>query len=258
MNFKKFLIEKFDTINNKTEPKSTDDELNTKIKNKYILIYHKLLSALDKAHIDTSNEQYSFNLGSVIKDSRFRKLTVIITSDSKLKNKVRLGQKDNEFFLYIYLNKLPTRLNIDKILSHNQNILDEFCIEIQNYIENYMDQSNIQLSSHEEEERLIDNNNVEQKYDDLIKKINDLKNEYTNALAELDHTTTFNVNAIKKSSIQLAKDKLKDDYFGKSQKEFIKKMLALPEGKFISLLDKARQKIFISRLENFYDQFFNK
>lgn len=220
---------------------------------RHTLTYQKLLMALDKAHISRENNYYEFNLGSVVKDSSLSGLFVRISESNQPDTK--LGQhKDGRFFIVVTTPKLPDRMQIDSLLSENKDIMYKFIDCIQEYYNQYRENTEVEPNKKEKQEALYDKENIEQNYDELIKAI-DLKfQEYKAAIDELEDQKNKTVNAAKKVAAEEAQKRLKNEYFGSNENEFVKKVRKYEEAEFISLLDKKYQKTIEKRLENYYDQ----
>lgn len=220
------------------------------------LSYHKLLSGIDTAHVTTSDGKYEFNLGSVIKDSEFKNLFVRIV---KARNDdVRLGKhSDGRYFIVVRTTKFPERMEIDSMLSSNKAIKGKFIEAMNTFHTDHRDTTaEVEPSKHEKRQDLGDSKNYEQSYQALVDAIDHKKTEYEAAVAELTKNEQSTVNEIKKSTIQAAKAKLRAEYFGKSEGEFVKLVMKYPEADFISLLDKEIKDKTVNRLENYYDQRF--
>lgn len=221
-----------------------------------MLTYQKLIMALDKAHISKNEGFYEFNLGSVVKDSTLKGLFVRIQkSDS---TDVKLGKhKDGRYVIVIFTNELPERLKIDSMLSWNKALMSDFVQCLQTYYDDYREQTSTDSNTKQERiEQLSNKQTFEESYDKLIAAIEEKMVQYNAAVKELEKTEKFSVNIIASTSAVAAKAKLKEDYFGKTDREFVKKMLKLPEAEFVAYLDKEVQKKVEKRLENYYDQKF--
>ncbi len=234
MNFKSYLIEKFES-------------------SRHMITYQKLLMALDTAHVSKEDSMYEFNLGSVVKDSSLKGLHVRIQKGDDLS--VRLGKhKDGRYIIVISVKKLPERMKIDTMFSTNESLMKKFVDCVEDYYNNYREQSDVEPTKAERSARLLDAKNVEESYDKLVAALDSKLAEYKAALRELEKKEKYTVNMFTKASIEQAKKALKDDYFGNSDSEFVKKVRKMPEADFISYLEKDVQKKIEKRLENYYDQ----
>lgn len=234
MNFKSYLIEKFES-------------------SRHMITYQKLLMALDTAHISKEDSMYEFNLGAVVKDSSLKGLHVRIQKGDDLS--VRLGKhKDGRYIIVISVKKLPERMKIDTMFSTNESLMKKFVGCVEDYYNNYREQSDVEPTKAERSAGLLDAKNVEESYDKLVAALDSKLAEYKAALRELEKKEKYTVNMFTKASIEQAKKALKDDYFGNSDSEFVKKVRKMPEADFISYLEKDVQKKIEKRLENYYDQ----
>lgn len=233
MSFKKYLIEKH-------------------VNGKYNIAYHKLLSALDAAHIEATENKYEFNLGSVIKDSVYNNLMVRISKGSE--EFVKFGKGGDKFFIVISTTKLPERMKLDSFLSTDEGIKNKFIGYLADYAANHVDHSKIERNKSEIKDELSNKGNLEDSYNKLIEAVNKKFTEYQKMVDDLDSTASKTFNDLKKSSADIAKNNLKQEYFGSSEQEFIKIVMKLPEAEFIDLLDKEVKDKIIKRLTSFYDQ----
>ena len=78
--------------------------------------------------------------------------------------------------------------------------------------------------------------------------------EYKVARDELMRERDLTLNIAKKHTIEAALKKLKSEYIGDTETEFIKKVKKLPSAEFLAHLDKNANKTIIKRLESFYEQ----
>lgn len=236
MNFKQYLIER-------------------NLHSRHELTYHKLLSAIDTAHVDKKDSYYEFNLGMVTKDSTLNNLMMRVQRGSE--TGVKLGQhKDGRMFITVFVKKLPERGNIDGFLDKDEKTMHGFVHALNRFFDEYpQDAQADKLTSHEQKERLEGKRPFEEKYNELLSAIDKKMEEYTAAIKELEKHGT-SVNAFKRTAAESAKTKLKNDYVGGNSKEFVKKMSKLPEAEFIAHLDKEIMNKLTKRLENYYEHKF--
>ncbi len=234
MSFKKYLIEKH-------------------VNGKYNIAYHKLLSALDAAHIEATDTKYEFNLGSVIKDSTFTNLNVRISQNNQ--EYVKFGNDSSgKFYVVISTSKLPERMKLDTFLSSNEDVKNKFIEFLADYTANHLNPGEVEKNKHEKTDELYDKGNYEAKYADLVTNIEKKFTEYNKTIEDLDKTYKTTTNDLKKSSIEMAKENLRKEYFGSNDTEFVKIVMKMPEAEFISLLDKEMKDKTVKRLNSFYDQ----
>lgn len=236
MKFKQFLIER-------------------NLHSRHELTYHKLLSAIDTAHVDKKDSYYEFNLGMVTKDSTLNNLMMRVQRGSE--PGVKLGQhKDGRMFITVFVKKLPERGNIDSFLDKDEKTMHGFIHALDRFFSEYpQDPTADKLTSHEQRERLDGKRPFEEKYNALVTAIDKKMEEYSAAVKDVEKHGE-SVNAFKRTAAESAKSKLKADYFGSNQKEFVKKMLKLPEAEFIAHLEKEVMNKLTKRLENYYESKF--
>jgi len=110
--------------------------------------------------------------------------------------------------------------------------------------------------AHTKTEKMDSKESFEDGYEALITAIEEQFKMYEAALADLQRQEDGTVHVLKKTALQSAKAKLKDEYFGKTEKEFIKKMYKLPEAEFVTYLEKEALNKLNQRLQNYYEQKF--
>lgn len=235
MKFKEYLIEK--SIN----------DSNT-------IVYHKLLSRLDSAHITVTNDSYEFSVGRVIDDSSLIKFIVKVQKSEN--NTIEFKKDSDNYILIISVSDFPKRSDIDRLFSTNNTLM----IAFKNYLSKFRSLFNrndeIPLSKSEKEIQMYDRDNVETSYQKLTDSIKLLKTKFDESVDDIKKQEESTVNKFKKSTLHRASEKLKEDMFGSTQKEFIKKMLKLPEAEFIEYLDKDMKNKILSRLQNYYNELF--
>lgn len=237
MSFKKFLIEKHSS--------------------RHELTYQKLLIALDDAHVSKGEGFFEFNLGSVVDDSSLSRLTVRIQKGDQVDVKMGNFRDGAGKVLVVFTEQLPSRKEIDTLLSTNKSVMRKFIKALNDYTASNGGAADETKST--KREKLASQNmdeNFEDNYQELIDSIEAKKKEYDMVMLELDKEENETVNKLKKASIQAAKNKLKKEFFGTSENEFIKTAMKLPEAEFMKSLDKELQDKVKSRLENYYQQKF--
>lgn len=219
---------------------------------RHAMTYQKLLHALDTSHVTQANDTYTFNLGTVVKDSTLNGLNVIIQSGDA--SDAKLGQKkDGTFVLVVTTKKLPAnRKELDSLLSSDDLIASKFISSLGSYYSTYRDKdADVTKFKQEEAESLTDPEVIEGKYNELISAIDALVDEHGKASETLDDG---GVNILKNVTNDMAKAKLKNSYFGSDENEFVKLMMKLPQASFIKLLDKQDSKKILSRLQSYREQ----
>lgn len=214
---------------------------------RHALTYQKLLQALDTSHVKATDTDYSFNLGAIVKDSTLSGLNVIIkqgTPDAKLGQK-----KDGSMVLVVTTDKLPkSRKDIDTLLSTDEAIMNKFISSIEKYFTSYRDKSKEEDKYPQEKtEELTDNNTIEDKYKALTDRIDALNDEFNKASSSIED----GADVFKNATNSMAKMKLKTNYFGNDENDFVKMMLKLPEADFIKMLSKDQSKKILSRLNSY-------
>lgn len=217
------------------------------------ITYQKLLMALDTAHISKTENSYEFNLGAVVKDSSLFGLIVKIKTGKSLS--VKLGKTaSGKYVIEIIVDELPDRMEIDSLMSSNKSLMNKFIECVSYYKSTVKGASTHSPTKQEKVESYYDKGNIEKSYDDLISDIESRIKEYKIASKELQLERDTTVNAAKKNTLDLAIEKLKSEYIGNNEAEFIKKIKSLPSAEFLTHLEKDSIKKILKRLESYYNQ----
>lgn len=217
------------------------------------IVYQKMLMALDSAHISKKDNSFEYNLGAVVKDSSLSNLIVKIKTGNSTSVKLGVTHK-NKYVIEITVDELPDRMEIDTLLSSNKSLMNKFLKCLEYYKSNNKNNSNFELTKQEKIEKYYDRENIEKAYENLVSEIENKLKEYKVARDELMRERDLTLNIAKKHTIEAALKKLKSEYIGDTETEFIKKVKKLPSAEFLAHLDKNANKTIIKRLESFYEQ----
>jgi hypothetical protein len=237
MNFKSFLINNNKTILNENHE----------------LTLQKIIDSIDDKHVDYSDNKITFDVGEVAEIPKLKGLNIIIRKSNK--DSVRLGKDTNGRYSIVVdsSSKLPDRTDIDKFLS-SVKIYKGVSQAYKKYINLYFDNKKESKLTDTEENVLLNNRtSFEDAYNSIIKNIRDKHDEYTATIAEIDKELHKNANVGKKHSLELAKNKIKNEYIGKDSNEFLSKVKKLPAATILNKLDKEWLAKFDSRIKSFYN-----
>jgi len=221
------------------------------------LVIHKIYGGLDTAHIDKKPNHCELNVGQVIKDKNYKTLNMVFR---KGKDNVRLATKGDEFYIVVEFSTYSNDLSRENLQNKIEEpaIADKIKSLIVRFLTEARDEFNEKNKETSYEIKNKDNNEVDARYDALMKAYAEKLNEYKRAIGELDRTASTTANAAKQTSANMAKQAIKKEYFGDSFKRFLSIMMQLPEAKFISNLESETKKKVLARLENFYDHYVEK
>ena len=243
MSFIKFLIEQIEQI----EP--TKERLSGKT-SQNILSYQSMLSTLDDSHVDKHGSGWQFNYGTITGISKFKNLDVRVSKGSS--EYIKLGKiKDSEkYIIAVSTNEIPKRMDIDSFFD-DEDIMKQFVKCLDEYSSIEID-GDISPTNQERKESFFKKDNFEEHYDKLTDAINNKIAEYKKALEEVESSKSANV--FKGASIETAKQQLKKEYIGNSEKEFLKNVFKYPEAEFVGYLEKESKDKIIRRLTDYYEQ----
>lgn len=221
------------------------------------LALHKIYGGFDTAHIEKKPNHSELNVGQVIKDKNYKTLNMVFR---KGKGNVRLATKGDEFYIVIefpsYTNETDRNTLLKKI--ENQKIAPKVNAAILRFLNEARDEFHEKNRETTHEVKSKDNEEVDARYDGLMTAYTNKLTEYKSAIAELDKTAGSTANTAKHTSVNMAKQAIKKEYFGDSFKRFLSILMQLPEAKFISNLESEIKKKILARLENFYDHYVEK
>lgn len=226
------------------------------------LIFQRIIDNIDDGHVEYSPNYIEVHIGRLVKKSKYN---VVLVIESGSKEDVKLGKKKStgEYIIYVTTDKdFPKRKTIDDFLSYNTKIADQIKRNLQTYLEKFHDDDNNDhaKTKYEEERDLNDRDNFEEKYRELVakldKRVRNFKETVENLKKDME---TANVG--KREAVRLAMKKTVKETFGENANEFVKIAVKLgssnkegQESDLFNSLDKENKDKLKSRLENYYDQ----
>lgn len=236
MSFKNYLIESY------------NDKM---LMERHDIVLQQIIDALDGGHIDYDDGKADFDIGTLINQPKLKGLGVAIRKGTKAG--ARLGQtKDGKYSIVIDTDKMPARQDLDALLA-SKDIYAAFGIAYKDYMKNYFDKTKEYDIS--DTEKHIQHNNrdgFEGYYQDLMKGISEYTGQYDAAVGELDKELETVAHSGRQMALELAKQKLRDEYIGASDKDFISKIMKLPQAEFSGSLNKDWKTKLESRLGSYY------
>jgi hypothetical protein len=231
MRFKQFLlVENLDAIDHQA-----------------ILIAHKIHDMIDNSHVEREDDHISFNVGQLIKDSRFKNLVIKITNSPT--------EDTNENLIQISTDEELKRENIHHIITNKKNF-NRLVEKLKQYIihhHSFEDVSEDELTSHEKQKIVNDPASFNEKYDNLILAFKNSLGDLYKQVEELKKEKSNTGLHSKITSIENAIEMVIKNEVGSSFKEFQKIIYKLPEAAFISYLDGKQKKVLQARLHDFYE-----
>lgn len=243
MRFTQFLIE--------------DRKNVTPLVEKHDLVLQKILDAVDDGHVEYSDSKIMFDIGEMSDTPKLKGLKLVIRAGKS--GDIRLG-RDSEGNYAIVIDStgnMPGRQDIDTFLA-SKPVYAGFKKAYEDYIKNHFDgDKDYGMNDTETKLKANSRENFEEGYSDLVAAVRELHTKYMSAVSEIDKELSSMANVGRKKSLELAKEHLKADYLGKSDKEFISKCLALPEAEFVKHLEKPMRAKLEARLTSFYKSNYN-
>lgn len=245
MRFSKFLTEREEA-----------DNLSANI----LIIMHRIFAAVEHTHIEKSEDMSEFNIGQAIKDKNFKTLNIAIKHGVKPTAKFAVKSDGDDYYIVIESPNYKAELSREEITAILENEalktpLHNAITHFLKYAKNEFDEKNVPTHH---EQKTDSNENVEQKYDTLIKTFKSKLEDHHAAASEIDRQSKQTSNTFKKDSFKIALDKLKEETHGKDFKGFLSIVSKLPEGEFIKHLESDVKKKILSRLEDYYEHYVSK
>lgn len=220
---------------------------------KHDLVLQQVIDGVDNGHVDYLGSKISFDIGEISDTPKLRGLKLVIRPGKT--DSVKLGHaKDDTYAIVIDTTEaLPEREAIDTFLA-GKKVYAGFKKAYEKYIKNHFDSSK-EYEPNDVENKVKHNSRdtFEDSYTGLIEAIRGQNEKYMAAVAEIDKELDNIANIGRKQALVLAKGKLKEEYLGKTDKEFISKAMALPEADFAKHLEKEWKEKLEARLKSYYN-----
>lgn len=231
--------------------------------NKASLIVQAFIDNVGSAHYEIKDGgMLRFNVGKTIKISRYADLCIVIReSDSSA---IRLGKDSSDkFVIVIDVPDLPSVTEVEQFLEKTE-IMGKVIECVEQFIEikkSYKGEgseiSTKQMSKYEKSKHYNSREKFESVYQNLVKalreKMSDLEKITSNFESQIEQTG----NTSRRVTLELAIEKLKSEYLGKNEKEFIGKaykVLDEMEPGFRENLEKENKNMLDDRLRQFYEE----
>lgn len=195
-------------------------------RNEATLVLHKIIHMVDNGHVDMGENDIRFGVGPMVHKGSYDGLTVVIRKGGT--ETVRLGKtKDDKPVIVIDTPKLPDRKEIDSMLEKRV-FFDGFISAFSLYLQK-MHNPNADYNKHADELELENNENFEDNYNALVAEFAKTNVEdFKKAIDEVNNHIDNNANLIKKETRKLSVDRLKSEYLGTSEAEFLSIVKKLP------------------------------
>lgn len=225
---------------------------------KHELVLQKVIDAVDNGHVEYSDSKIMFDIGDISDTPKLKGLKLVIRPAKD--NSIKLGQsKDGSYAIVIHTTgDMPGRQEIDSFLA-SKAIYAGFRRVYQTYVKNHHDHDK-DYGENETQQRVAANSRdtFEGSYNELMQGIGEHTKKYTDSVKEIDNEMDKIANIGRKKSLELAKDHLKTEFLGKDAKEFVSKVMQLPQAEFTKHLDKEWKEKLESRLANYYSSSYGR
>ncbi len=214
------------------------------------LTYQQIIDIIDNAHVDYSDEKLKFDVGEIIKNVKLKGLQIAIRKSNKDGYKLAKDTTNDKFTLVLDVTKYPKRHEIDSLLRDQKKIYGYFQKAIAKYKAGG-------YASEVDGESNVDYNNRES-FEAEYKKLSDAVSKelkmYKSSTSKLNQELEITASPARKHVLQKALQKLKDTTIGEDGNAFARKMLKLPEAKFVKELENDMKKKVLSRLISLFPE----
>lgn len=222
------------------------------------LVLQKVIDAVDNGHVEYGDSKISFDIGNISDTPQLRGLKLVIRPAQH--DDIKLGRaKDGTYAIVIHTTEdMPGRKDIDTFLA-SKPIYAGFRRAYEKYVKNFHDHSK-KYEPNETQQKVAANSrdNFEGSYTELMQAVAEHNKKYTDSIKEIDKEMDKIANVGRKKTLELAKEQLKADYLGKNAKEFVSKVMQLPQADFTKHLEKEWKEKLESRLVNYYGSTYSK
>ena len=225
--------------------------------NKATLIYQAFIDNLESAHYNRDESILSFNVGKATKISKFSDLELVLRQSHS--TNIQLGKRNStgNFAVVIDLRELPAIPELEKVLEKPE-VMRPAVAAIENYLTMSKGSPKKEYMTDYEKTKHFNNREIfEETYQKLITKLQEKKRELAKLISNFEEQKKQTENSSRRVTLDMAIDKLKADYLGKTAKEFLSKAYKLLdelEPDFRNNLDKDKKKILEDRLKQFYEE----
>jgi hypothetical protein len=217
--------------------------------NEATLVFHKLLSMLDKGHVDVTATDVTFNVGAVIKSSSYNNLVVKIRQGAVSSTKLGIHKVNQKKYIIIETPEVPTKEHLVDFLE-NVETAKPFISAFEKYLV-YVHQE--PKNAHKTKDEMVHVVNNDQKFEEMyntiVKSVDAAIDSYRKARGEGEQLfNKFNVG--KQETQKITHSILRNEAFGKNEAEFATKfMKEVPE---VEHLNKDMKEKMESRLKSLY------
>lgn len=225
---------------------------------KHELVLQKVIDAVDDGHVEYADSKISFDIGDISDTPQLSGLKLVIRPAAS--DEIKLGRaKDGGYAIVINTTSdMPGRMDIDTFLA-SKPIYTGFQKAYETYVKNHYDRTK-EVQPNETQQKITANSreNFEGSYTSLLHAIGEHTKKYHESVKQIDTEIDKIANVGRKKTLELAKENLRDEFLGKDAKEFVSKVLKLPEADFTKHLDKTWKEKLESRLRNYFTSTLSK
>jgi len=226
--------------------------------NKATLIYQAFIDNLETAHYNKKDGSMSFNIGKAAKIAKFADLELVLR-EAPTQN-IRLAKRTNSdnFAIVIDTKAIPNIGELESKLESPQ-IMRPVVQAIETYL-GYKRKSPTNsdyLTDYEKTKHYNQKEVFEENYQKLVDRLREKYSELEKMISNFEQQKEKTDNSSRKVTLDMAIDKLKNEYLGKTYKEFSSKAYKILDEvnpDFKENLDKEHKNILDSRLKQFYEE----
>lgn len=226
--------------------------------NKATLIYQAFIDNLETAHYNKQDGSMSFNIGKAAKIAKFADLELVLRESPKMNVRLAKRKNSDNYAIVVDMPEIPNINELEAKLE-SPKIMRPAVEAIESYLE-YKRKSPTDsdyLTDYEKTKRYNEKEVFEEHYQKLIEKLREKYSELEKMISNFEEQKEQTGNSSRKVTLDMAIDKLKNDYLGKTYKEFSSKAYSILDEinpDFRENMDKDHKNILDSRLKDFYEE----
>lgn len=232
--------------------------------NKASLAIHAFVDNLDSAHYDVSDGRLEYNLGEVIQNGFFSDVDIVIVQGNSSFVKAAKMRKSGNFAIVIQTTTLPEVGKVDDFIESSKVAVP--LIKELAKIASHLEESGIgsdpeHLTDYEKSKKFNEKEFFEKAYMAGVQKMNNFMLRLEDQIRSLESKMENSGLASRKSTYQMAIEKLKSDTIGDDSKQFASKFYELLEDihpGFKKFLNSDNKKRLESRIDQFYKKVSSK
>jgi hypothetical protein len=235
-----------------------NEYLNVKpVENEAMLVLQKIIDMVDDGHVDYDSKRIKINVGTLIKNKKYKGLNIFIVKGSG-EPKIGRHQDEESHAIFLYADRMPAREKIDNFLADQERSTAFKSLFKKFFNDAVFDGTDEQEgSAYEQGAALNTRTNFEKSYVELVSKLNDESSKYMDAKKEMENRIERSNDDLGHGEVlKLGLTKLKKEMVGSNVNEFKSKAIELYGKDKYKMLNPEFKTKLDSRLEDYFEHKF--